>query len=303
MNNVLESLKNLGVAVTETMTTPTRPRKKPRPVWVVSGNTFGLEDFFYQNGGKKFRGAWSFFTDPSSAILQELNTNGRKGFAEQMQSVIDRKMARAEKFEGYSENAAVRSEVAHKKANSIMSMIPPGQPILVGHHSERRHRRDLERIDSGMRKSIEESKKSEHYSHKANFLNYQVGRMTESRQYVANRLKETQRALNSLQRWAEKYTDVANQSNLRTRIAQAKEKLEFWQGRMKELEAKAIESTGTVASPETIKVGDEIYYSGWLPVIRINRKTVTVSHWLGVPKLQYKIEYTRIQKFRTPNKN
>ena len=52
--------------------------------------------------------------------------------------------------------------------------------------------------------------------------------------------------------------------------------------------------------PENIKVGDEIYYAGWLPVVRVNQKTVTVSNWLGVATLTYKIEYRRITKFRTP---
>jgi hypothetical protein len=33
-------------------------------------------------------------------------------------------------------------------------MIPMGQPILVGHHSEGRHRRDLRRIDDGYRKGF-----------------------------------------------------------------------------------------------------------------------------------------------------
>src|SRR5436305_853670 len=35
-----------------------------------------------------------------------------------------------------------------------------GQPILVGHHSEKRHRRDIAKIDNGMRKTIELGGKS-----------------------------------------------------------------------------------------------------------------------------------------------
>jgi hypothetical protein len=46
-------------------------------------------------------------------------------------------------------------------------MIPMGQPILVGHHSERHHRRDLERIDSNMRKGIERSNMAENHISKA----------------------------------------------------------------------------------------------------------------------------------------
>jgi hypothetical protein len=46
-------------------------------------------------------------------------------------------------------------------------MIPFGQPVLVGHHSEGRHRRDIERIHAAMDRSVEESKKAEYYTDKA----------------------------------------------------------------------------------------------------------------------------------------
>ncbi len=56
---------------------------------------------------------------------------------------------------------------AHGTADQISSFIPPGQPILVGHHSEKRHRRDLERIDNSMRKAIDASDKADYYRQKA----------------------------------------------------------------------------------------------------------------------------------------
>lgn len=52
-------------------------------------------------------------------------------------------------------------------ATRIASHIPPGQPILVGHHSERRHRRDLEKIDRAMRRSIEAQRAAEEASRRA----------------------------------------------------------------------------------------------------------------------------------------
>jgi hypothetical protein len=44
---------------------------------------------------------------------------------------------------------------AAAQAGAIADRIPMGQPILVGHHSERRHRRDLDRIDRNMCKASE----------------------------------------------------------------------------------------------------------------------------------------------------
>ncbi|MBN8712182.1 MAG: hypothetical protein BGO12_10070 [Verrucomicrobia bacterium 61-8] len=69
-------------------------------------------------------------------------------------SLVQRASERAERFENYSENRAKDAEQARNQVDSIVEHIPFGQPILVGHHSERRARKDAERIDNGMRKSI-----------------------------------------------------------------------------------------------------------------------------------------------------
>lgn len=58
---------------------------------------------------------------------------------------------RAERFRAIA-------EAKHKAAGGILAYIPPGQPILVGHHSERRHRRDLAKVDSNMRAAIAATK-------------------------------------------------------------------------------------------------------------------------------------------------
>lgn len=67
----------------------------------------------------------------------------------------ERLEARAERRRQWAESRRRKSEAGFAMAESIASAIPLGQPILVGHHSERRHRRDLERIDSGMRQGCE----------------------------------------------------------------------------------------------------------------------------------------------------
>lgn len=74
------------------------------------------------------------------------------------------------KRERYADRAAkARGEAASRErtARATMDAIPLGQPVLVGHHSERRHRRDLERIDTNLRKSVEASEKAAYYEHKA----------------------------------------------------------------------------------------------------------------------------------------
>jgi len=47
------------------------------------------------------------------------------------------------------------------------SGIPFGQPILIGHHSERRHRRAIERSDNAMRRAAENENMAQHHASKA----------------------------------------------------------------------------------------------------------------------------------------
>ena len=69
-------------------------------------------------------------------------------------SLVDRAEQRAERFENYSDNRAADSERAHKAVAAIADNIPFGQPILVGHHSEKRARKDAQRIENGMRHAV-----------------------------------------------------------------------------------------------------------------------------------------------------
>ena len=79
----------------------------------------------------------------------------------------ERKEARIDRFEQRAASAQAESAAASHAAHEIMQHIPPGQPILVGHHSERHHRRDLDKIDRNMRKSIEAGEKAAYYASRA----------------------------------------------------------------------------------------------------------------------------------------
>lgn len=75
--------------------------------------------------------------------------------------------AKRDRYADRADKARSASTAAFQSARVIADGIPMGQPVLVGHHSEKRHRRDLERIDRGMRKGIEEQGKAAYYADKA----------------------------------------------------------------------------------------------------------------------------------------
>lgn len=90
---------------------------------------------------------------------QEITTNA---YEARLQRRKERLTAAAERArvnaEGFFEKADLREE---------KSGIPFGQPILVGHHSEGRHRRAIERAHNNMRKGIEESDRAERLAERA----------------------------------------------------------------------------------------------------------------------------------------
>lgn len=63
--------------------------------------------------------------------------------------------ARRERLEARADRLERESHGAYRQAMGCLDGIEPGQPILVGHHSEKRHRRALDRHDGAMRKSID----------------------------------------------------------------------------------------------------------------------------------------------------
>lgn len=69
-------------------------------------------------------------------------------------SLVERAEERADRFEDYSDKRAGEAHQAKASVDAIADQIPFGQPILVGHHSERHARKHAEQIENGMRKAV-----------------------------------------------------------------------------------------------------------------------------------------------------
>lgn len=75
----------------------------------------------------------------------------------------ERMERRLEKRREWAAAREARSDRDYKAAHNAVAGIPLGQPILVGHHSERRHRRALERSDAAMGRAVESHRMAEHH--------------------------------------------------------------------------------------------------------------------------------------------
>lgn len=87
-----------------------------------------------------------------------------------MNAYEERVEAKRQRLQERAQRARKESDAAARHARSVSDMIPLGQPILVGHHSEKRHRRDLERIHRGYQKAHELDKKAEYLEDRADAL-------------------------------------------------------------------------------------------------------------------------------------
>ena len=73
----------------------------------------------------------------------------------------ERRERRADKLEEWADGREAKADAAYTGVKAIADGIPMGQPILVGHHSEKHARRDQARIESGMARTVEHTRKAE----------------------------------------------------------------------------------------------------------------------------------------------
>jgi hypothetical protein len=123
---------------------------------------------------------------------------------------LERKAERRAEWAG---KARTRSEQRFGAARQLADAIPLGQPILVGHHSEGRARRDQARIQSNMTRGVEEMKLAEHHEQRAAGLEDALARSMFSDDHDA--------AAALLHRLAERETEVERCVELNRAIRKA----------------------------------------------------------------------------------
>lgn len=79
----------------------------------------------------------------------------------------ERQDAKRERLEGAAANAHQRAADHMNRSKQYVAGIPFGQPILVGHHSEGRHRNALRKSDNAMRRALDENEKAKHLDGRA----------------------------------------------------------------------------------------------------------------------------------------
>ncbi len=234
-------------------------------------------------GSKCFAGVWT--PECEDAVLK---------YVEEVEYVVDDDTGlayRLERFERYADNAGARAAGEQARIDRIGEGIPLGQPILVGHHSERHARRDQKLLDAAMRRKIWDEEKAGYWAERQKRAEKHAA--YKERPDVIRRRIERYEA--DLRRWQREVSEkerllwvVSNPSgnwDAHVRYSQRWiDHLEMVLDYQRELYARS----GGVPFDRgevTLEVGGAIknrYPAHWVPIIKVNPKSVTVPdtyHW------------------------
>jgi hypothetical protein len=170
----------------------------------------------------------------------------RLPFKEQVAREQERAGLRAARADERAEKAETRSEQLYNNAKDMASVIPFGQPILVGHYSERRDRNYRARIDNKFRQSFQEQDKANYYEQKAETASETAaGAKYSNPRYLTNRIKECRKNIRIIERRLkgklypnspEKEISQENKNYYNSRLVEETEKLDFFIGHMKKID-------------------------------------------------------------------
>ncbi|MFV8227248.1 DUF3560 domain-containing protein [Mycolicibacterium fortuitum] len=216
-------------------------------------------------------------------------------------------LAEADRAQRQEDRAQALSDKADRKAQAadaaweaeeraVAALPPGGEPIKIGHHSERRHRRAIERAHEATRRAIDATDTAKNAAHRADAAAH-----TTTHRYspvtVKNRIdrleadqRRDQRILDGHRRvvartanteYVDEFPPATGEYRERVaaRLAQTVDQIAYWKGVYAELQAEGLANT---YSRETVSKGDQVKYRGrWYTVVRANPKTVSVHLFEG----------------------
>lgn len=109
----------------------------------------------------------------------------------------ERAKAKADRYSNWAASAEKRSNQYYEASQEGRDFLSLGEPIKVGHHSEKRHRALIDRNWNRMGKSVEESEKAEQHESKAEYwerkaknINLSMPESVEYFEYKVEKAKE-----------------------------------------------------------------------------------------------------------------
>lgn len=186
---------------------------------------------------------------------------------------------RADRLRERADKHEVKAASARKRSDDLVSMIPFGQPILVGHHSEGADRRRRERSWNLMGKYVAESKTAERLDAAADRSERRAARKATPEKMQA-RVERLEADYRKMTRYLEERTReiLAGKSEMTGHDAEYRRRASLVLSEIEQLKASIADAGGIKADKETFEVGDTILIHNFRGVVlKINKKTIKVD--------------------------
>ena len=201
-------------------------------------------------------------------------------FAEAEAERYERADDRAERYEQRAEAATANGERMWSETSRVYEQLN-GQPILIGHHSERRHRNLLDKTNAKEHHAMDEYKRGQHWESRATAAEKYRDRR-ESVPTTLRRIAKLEAEERQIQRRLDGedpymgYGEPATgewRERMLVRQEEIAGELEYWREHVAARKADGVK----VWSREDFTKGDYVRFVGkWFEVIRVNGKSVTV---------------------------
>lgn len=200
--------------------------------------------------------------------------------AEREARLEQRSQERAQRLTDRAQREEAKAQARRGRVEEISSGIPFGQPILLGHHSQRRAERDAERIRSGMSAAIAHDEAAEEAKRRAASAAASQG-ARHSQVTVGNRIERLGADIRRAERMLARQPVVEGeeptgwQVQLMESLAADRADLAYWeQVRQERTDAGEFTDYG----PHNVAAGDAVLIRGtWRRVTRANQKSVSVE--------------------------
>jgi hypothetical protein len=114
-------------------------------------------------------------------------------------TLVSRAEAKADRLRELADNSAKKSNAFYQASRKMLENIPFGQPILVGHHSERKHRAEIARSTANMDKAAKAHDMVDYWNYKLRGTLGHAAQLT-STKTRQNRIKTLLAELRGIQR-------------------------------------------------------------------------------------------------------
>jgi hypothetical protein len=168
-----------------------------------------LDDDIYQRvkeAGFKWAPKQELFVAPMwTPAREDLCIELAGGIEAEQSTMVERAEAKAERLDDLAVKRANQANSFSAAAHRISERFAAGQPILIGHHSERKARRDKDQMESMTRKAVEAQESIQHWNWKAEGVEHHANRKANPAvrarriKTLLTDLRERQRDLNHAQ--------------------------------------------------------------------------------------------------------